>query len=350
MSADDRRKRFKPIARFNATNHVICAADVEAIINGVFQKMNAQPWRREQNTKIREITISDPTLFISAFTHKSYIYEMIEIEKNTGRKQFIPEKDYEVLEFLGDALLSFLIVNILVANFENENEHFLTILKIRLIKKEMYAQFSRTLGFERFVLISSFLESSKDQGRQSDSMLEDVFEAFFGAILKHFGTVEGIRIANDFITGIFEEQINFTKLIITPDNFKDCIIQHFRTLGWGSKPALEQLYQHGPPNDRTFGMALKLENRFIAQLSEQQNWKIQEYSKGCVSRIPLEHFNNDIQNRIAEINDSEYRIIGFGIARSKKKGEQLACEDALKILDVDPNFILMNGSQVKKRG
>lgn len=309
--------------------------------------MNQQPWRKDK--QIEYVKIDDPTLFIRAFTHTSYILEMKELAGITHEHYYIPESDYEVFEFLGDTLLSFLIVNILVSSFQDENEHFLTILKIRLIKKETYADFSRFLGFNKFILMSSYLEGSKDQGRNSDSILEDVFEAFFGAILNYFGIVKGTEVANNFITGIFEDRVNFTRLILTPDNFKDCVIQYFRTMNWGTKPALEQLYSNGPPNDRTFGMILKLQRTFIAELQKEQQEKIQQYNRQIEAKIPAEHLNDELRKRISdEIHNSEFQIIGFGVARSKKKGEQLASQDALQILGVDPNFILMNGSNAKK--
>lgn len=340
------KKKFKPSVRFNVSNRVITAKEVENIINSIFQKMNEKPWRKE---KIQPISIDNPKIFIEAFTHSSYILEMRELERTNGMRYSIPESDYEVMEFLGDALLTFLIDNILVSNFPNESEHFYTQMKIQLIKKKTYADFSRYLGFDKYVLISSYLESSKDQGRRGDSMLEDVFEAFFGALLKHFGLLKGTEIANNIIVGIFEERINFTKIITSQDNFKDCVIQYFRSQNWGTQPDFEELYHHGPPNDRTFGIILKLQKNFIAELPKKQIEKIKKYNKTLVEKIPPEQMSEEIRQRISEINNSEFEIIGFGVERAKKKGQQAASQDALDILDVDVNLILLNGAGSKKR-
>ena len=339
------KKKFKPMVRFNISNRIITCPEIQDIVNGIFRRMNQRTWRK--NNQIEYIEINDANLFIRAFTHTSYILEMRELEKFNGHKYPIPEKDYEVFEFLGDSLLSFLIINILVSNFEDENEHFLTLLKIRLIKKETYASFSKFLGFDKYVLISSYLEGSKDQGRRGDSILEDVFEAFFGSILRYFGFVKGVEVANNFITGIFEEQINFTKLIMTPDNFKDCVIQYFRSMDWGNKPGLEELYHNGPPNSRSFGMILKLENSFISKLPKEQIEEIEKYNTNINNMIPQSHMNDEIRQQIIQINEMNFKIIGLGIERSKKKGEQQASKDALRILRIDPNFILLNGSHTR---
>lgn len=337
------QKRFKTVPRFNPKNRIITAKEVEDIINGVFQKMNHQSCRK---TPIDYISITDVSPFIHAFTHSSYQIEMMELQKQstTPNSFFIPEKNYQILEFHGDAILSSIIVNTLVDNFGDYNENFLTTLKIRLVKKKRYADFSKYLGFQEYILISSFLEKSKGRGRYSDSMLEDVFEAFIGAIVEHFGFKVGTGIAYDFVNGIIEETINWTKLIMTPDNFKDAAIQHYRLANWGKQPPFERLYQHGPPNNRTFGIILKLQKEYVFALEQQRREKIIGYNRDICELIPREHMTTEIQERVGEICDSEYFIIGLAVAPSIREGEQQASKIGLEFIGVDPNFTLLNGS------
>ena len=88
------------------------------------------------------------------------------------------------MEFLGDSILGSIVSSYLYERFYkiyNQNEGFLTYLKNRIVCGESLAHISNRLNFNRYIVISKHIQDNCD-GRNNKNILEDVFEAFIGAI------------------------------------------------------------------------------------------------------------------------------------------------------------------------
>ncbi len=350
---------FRPEPRFNHNNVVITASEVQDIINGVFARMLQRGWRTFPGQGITPCQVTDARPFIRAFTHSSYRAEMIELQRITppGHRFFIPESDYELLEFNGDAALTAIIVNYLISAFPNENEHFLTTLKIRLVQKQQYALFARHLNFDRYVLLSSHLEQSTTKrsahgSRANASILEDVFEAFVGAMLEHWGFDRGMQLARTFVIGVLEETVNLTQMIMSHNNFKDSAIQYLRSNGWGDRSPFQQVYSFGPPNQRVFCMAMVMARTHVAAANASA--LVRAYHDGVRDNLPDEHVRDpDVASALRSFLEQTQRddslVVGCAIERTKRAGEQAAAHVALQMLGVDPNFTLLNGSHANRR-
>lgn len=125
----------------------------------------------QEKLRAYQINFAKPELLEEAFTHKSYYFE----HKNSS--VFHNER----LEFLGDAALGFVIVEYLYKAYPHEREGVLTEKKIAIVRRESLADFSRKLGFDQFLKLGNGEE--KGGGRQNDANLENLFEAFLGALL-----------------------------------------------------------------------------------------------------------------------------------------------------------------------
>ncbi|MCU0936588.1 MAG: ribonuclease III [Gammaproteobacteria bacterium] len=105
----------------------------------------------------------DPELLERALTHRSA----------TGLHN-------ERLEFLGDAVLGFLISDELFRRFGDAREGDLTRLRARLVREATLAQLARGIGLgEELRLGGGELKSG---GRDRDSILADALEAVLGAV------------------------------------------------------------------------------------------------------------------------------------------------------------------------
>jgi ribonuclease III len=104
-------------------------------------------------------------LYIQAFTHTSYY--------NENRNQ----KDYQRLEFLGDALLSKIVSEKLFLK-TNLSEAEMTKIKISMVKSETLAELSRIIGIENLIFLGNGFSSKSI----TDNILDDVFEALCAAI------------------------------------------------------------------------------------------------------------------------------------------------------------------------
>jgi ribonuclease III len=126
-----------------------------------------------------DLPFSDTLLLNRAFTHRSYLNEHPEaIEDN------------ERLEFLGDAVLDFLVGAWLYNRFPEMAEGELTRLRSALVRTERLADFAATLGFGRAMRLGR--GESESGGRERLALLCATFEAFIGALYLNLGlpTVE----------------------------------------------------------------------------------------------------------------------------------------------------------------
>ncbi|ESV54518.1 ribonuclease III [Streptococcus agalactiae LMG 14747] len=126
------------------------------------------------------IEFSDCSLLDTAFTHTSYANEhrLLNISHN------------ERLEFLGDAVLQLLISEYLYRSFPEKPEGDLSKLRSMIVREESLAGFSKDCGFDAFIKLGKGEE--KSGGRNRDTILGDLFEAFLGALLLDKG-VDAVR-------------------------------------------------------------------------------------------------------------------------------------------------------------
>jgi len=110
----------------------------------------------------------DESLLIHALTHRSYVNEYPEAGEHNER-----------LEFLGDALLGYLVGEILYKRYEDFSEAQLTRLRSGLVEQNQLAKFAEQLGIGKLMRLGKGAE--QDKGRQNPSLLCDTFEAIIGA-------------------------------------------------------------------------------------------------------------------------------------------------------------------------
>jgi ribonuclease-3 len=108
-------------------------------------------------------------LFTRAFTHRSYVNE----------NQFA-QQDNERLEFLGDAVLDFIVGAWVYHHFPEMAEGDLTRLRSALVRTDQLAAFARRLDFGPALRLGRGELASG--GRNRDTLLCGAFEAFIGAL------------------------------------------------------------------------------------------------------------------------------------------------------------------------
>lgn len=86
----------------------------------------------------------------------------------------------ERLEFLGDALLDYLIADILYQRFPHANEGELTRMRSNLVRRETLTRIARNLEIGKYVILGS--GEIKTGGAQRDSILANSLEALLAAV------------------------------------------------------------------------------------------------------------------------------------------------------------------------
>ena len=122
--------------------------------------------------EVMGIPYIDIHLFKVSFTHSCFTYE------NKG-------KNYERLEFLGDSVLQYYVSKFIYEKYPEKPEGELTLLRSKLVREESLARFSRELGLVGQIFFGAGEEHNG--GRDRNSVLADIFEAFIGAISEDCG-------------------------------------------------------------------------------------------------------------------------------------------------------------------
>mgnify|MGYP001779725342 FL=1 len=128
----------------------------------------------EKFLQVMEIPYHDIEIFKQAFTHTSYANE-----------NKLKNHDYERLEFLGDAVLQYHVSRYLFDLYPTMPEGRLTKLRSKLVREESLARFARELDLGAYIYLGA--GEINNGGRDRDSVLADIFEAFMGAICHDCG-------------------------------------------------------------------------------------------------------------------------------------------------------------------
>lgn len=134
-----------------------------------------------------KIPYQNLSLYKEAFTHASYANE-----------SHHNKKDYERLEFMGDAVLQLYVSEFIFKLFPDVPEGTLTTLRSKFSPaKNHIARFSRELGLGELLYLG--VGEEKSGGRERESVLANIFESFIGALYLDCGQEEVIKILEQTI-------------------------------------------------------------------------------------------------------------------------------------------------------
>lgn len=231
------------------------------------------------------VEIANLDLFQQSFVHKSYLEVNLEQEQVPSPGTLPLQKTCnERLEWLGDSQVQATVSSYLWDRYPGQDEGFLTKLRSKLVKTKNLAYLATKLGMVGHLIISHHVEFGC-HGRTNQRILENTFEAFIGAMYMDFSQKKnpayGYEIVRRFIINIIEKYVDLAEMVIKDDNYKDQLMWLFQKTYDGAYP--------------------------IYQKEKQEN----------------DHFY------IFVTDPSTNKVVGRGVARSKKKAEQLAAKDAL---------------------
>ncbi len=183
----------------------------------------------------------NPQLLREALTHPSYTAEA----QTDGR-------NYQRLEFLGDAVLQLAITDCLYTLFPSHKEGLLTKMRSFLVNRAGLAEISRNLGMGDLLRLGKGEERSG--GRQKESNLADAFEAVIGALYRDAGW----RKAKTVIRKLFAEALD--RVSSSPDallgNPKG-MLQEFLQKQGGEPPRYRCIGQSGAAHRKCYHVSVE---------------------------------------------------------------------------------------------
>ncbi len=138
------------------------------------------------------VTFREPSLLEQAMVHRSYFNE------NPGLS--LPNN--ERLEFLGDAVLGFVVAERLYKVVPGMSEGEMTMLRSDLVRQETLARQAGSLGLGDFLLLGRGEEATG--GRRRPSNLARALEAVIAAVLLD----RGIVAARTFVLKVFSRELS----------------------------------------------------------------------------------------------------------------------------------------------
>ncbi|MDM7273986.1 ribonuclease III [Sulfurihydrogenibium azorense] len=206
---------------------------------------NPEFLRRVENLeKLLDYNFKDKSLLLAAITHRSFVAEYP-----------VKLKDYEVLEFLGDSVLSLIVSEILIKQFPDAREGDLSQLRSAIVSEAYLSKLAKLLNLGQFVLISKGEKSQK--GSERDSLLCDVFEAVFGAI--YIDTDYNIDTPRNVFNKLFKEKLlQDIKTENIPRDYKSLLQIETQKL-YGKIPKYRLIHSEGPEHDKIFVVECEIE-------------------------------------------------------------------------------------------
>src|ERR1700722_11831288 len=135
----------------------------------------------------------DRGLLERALTHKSRVHEQAGEAPSAG--------DNEQLEFLGDAILGFVVSACLVRRFASAPEGRLSKLKAHLVSAARLYEVAQTLALGDFLFLGRGEEMSG--GRAKKALLSDAMEALIAAIYIDGGLDQARAFIETNVVGAF---------------------------------------------------------------------------------------------------------------------------------------------------
>jgi ribonuclease-3 len=184
--------------------------------------------------EVLHVEFTDPTLLVTAFTHRSYLNE---------HRKTVSEHN-ERLEFLGDAVLELVVTEYLYGNYA-EPEGILTNWRSSLVRTESIGAAAARYGYEPLLRLSRGEKHGTDRARAQ--ILANSFEAVLGALYLDQGYEPAKRFITEAVLSTFAD-------ILATGSWMDAKshLQEVAQSRDGATPVYRVLEESGPDHDKVF--------------------------------------------------------------------------------------------------
>lgn len=173
-------------------------------------------------------------IYETALSHSSYANEHRE------------KKDYERLEFLGDAVLELVVSEYLYKNFE-QNEGNMTKMRANYVCEDANYEYMQKIGLYKYIKVGN-----GETGNIKKAIVADIFEAFIGAIYLDQGFPKAKEYILEIITPYLDNKTYFL------NDYKSILQEAMQT----DKRSFtyELVDESGPSHDKTFTIVVRIDN------------------------------------------------------------------------------------------
>jgi ribonuclease-3 len=214
---------------------------------------------------------ADPDLVCLALTHRSFSFE-----QGLGG-------DNERLEFLGDAVLGFIVSCYLYENNPEADEGFLSKRKARLVSRSILGRQAKVLGLGSLILLGKGEEMTG--GRRRSSLLGSALEALIGALYLSCSWEQVDSLVRNKIIRPSEHLLKFDVFADYKSRLQEHVQKQFHCV-----PEYKLMDESGPDHQKSFRVEVFIQGKSYG-VGYGSRIKVAE---NAAARIALDQLNRGI--------------------------------------------------------
>ena len=197
--------------------------------------------------KILGVSFKRPALLEQALVHSSYINENPDYTLGHNER----------LEFLGDAVLNYIVADKLYREFPDLSEGRMTRLRAVLVRGDTLAKIARNIRLGDFLFMGKGEESTG--GRNKTPNLAGALEAVIAAVYLDLGSKATIKMVH----GLMAEDWQKLTSAEADVDYKSKL-QEFTQSKYQSIPVYRLVTETGPDHDKVFKIEVFVNNKALA--------------------------------------------------------------------------------------
>lgn len=214
----------------------------------------------------------EPALLEQALTHRS-----------RANEDELPGADNESLEFLGDAILGFIVAELLFREFPRLDEGRKSKMKAALVSTTSLARAAEGIALGSYLRLGRGEE--KTGGRQKTALLADAFEALIAAIYLDGGLEHVRAFVERELAGALED---VRQAEVVGQDYKSALQERLQASS-AALPVYRQIGTAGPDHRKRFEVEVLVEGRPIAQGAGRSKKEAEQEA----ARVALERLGDE---------------------------------------------------------
>ena len=206
------------------------------------------------------------SLLEEALRHSSFVNEQPDMDL----------RDYERLEFVGDAFLNLIICQILMQHYPDLIEGDLSRMRANLVNETQLARIARSVDLGPFIRLGK--GEIQTNGRQKNSILADTFEALIAAIYLDGGFDAAFNIIETKFAPLLKGKHSSAHHYDYKSKLQE-IVQEEQ----GAMPKYSIIREEGPDHEKTFWIELS-----VFDIKTQGSGKSKKMAEQDAARKTLE--------------------------------------------------------------
>jgi ribonuclease-3 len=218
--------------------------------------------------KSLKVRFKDLSLLNQALTHTSYAHEVLRSQEH-----------YEKLEFLGDSVLSLVLVEHLYRNYPELQEGTLSKFRSYVASDSILYLIAQKFSLNKYILLSRGEEMT--DGRNKKSLMSDAIESLIGA----YYLDSGLKKARKLVLFLLNDFLNDMDRLDEHFDFKSQL-QEITQRYYRKNPVYCVVREEGPEHRKVFETVVKLDDRVLGRgRGENKKASEKEAARNALQRM-----------------------------------------------------------------